>query len=395
MLDFDAALDLVLEGATLLAHERLPLRAASGRILAAAVVASRPVPEFDYSAMDGYALRTADLSASKLRLPVVGTSSAGSAPEQLAAGTTMRIFTGAPLPAGADAVAMQENVERVGEFVEFREPPNVGDHVRRRGEDLQEGAQAIARGVSLNAFHLSLAASLDCAELVVAKRPAVSILCTGDELRAPGSPARPGSVPESNGIALCSLVESAGGIAHLCPFTSDDPHATRSTLENALSLGDVVVTVGGVSVGDRDIVRQSLESLGVSTVFHKVAIKPGKPLYFGKLGGKRVLGLPGNPASALVTFALFGMPLLRALQGSANPLPARTKAQLTDPIKQRTGRRVFQRGCLDQNHVTPLGNQASGATTGMAWANALIVVPESLSRCEAGQWLEVIPFREF
>ena len=394
MLDFDSALDAVLRTALPSAHESVPLSAALGRFLCSPLVAMRPVPEFDYSAMDGYALCSSDLSDEHLELPVEGVSSAGSPPAKLERGTTMRIFTGAPIPDGADTVVMQENVKCDAGMARFTDRPGPGDNIRRRGEDLREGEQALAAGLELNAFHLGLAASLDYAELVVARRPTVGILCTGDELRLPGSTPRPGSIPESNGVALSAMVQGAGGVAHLFPSCSDAFEAARDSLTRALSLSDVLVTVGGVSVGDRDIVREALESLGVETLFHKVAIKPGKPLYFGTLGNKRILGLPGNPASAQITFALFGLPLLRALQGKAEPRPARVQAQLTRPITQKPGRRAFYRAKLEAERVTPLDNQASGATTAIAWANALVIVPETATHCNAGEFVDVIPFSE-
>lgn len=273
--------------------------------------------------------------------------------------------------------------------------PERGAHIRRAGEDLKQGTRALLAGTRLNAFHVGLIASLDQSEVLVAKQPQVSVVCTGDELRPPGSAGAPGSIPESNSIALASLVRGAGGIVHQCQSTTDEPAATREALSNALQFGQLVVTVGGVSVGERDIVRQTLESLGVSTRFHKVAIKPGKPLYYGLKGRQRILGLPGNPASAQVTFAMFGVPLLRALQGMTHPLPQRSQASLTHAIRQTPGRLTFQRARLQGSNVTPLGNQASGATTGMAWANALLIVPAEASRIEIGEAVEVILLDEF
>lgn len=394
MLDFDAALALVLDDVTPAAAERVPLVHAAGRVLAEPLIARHPLPPFDYSAMDGYAVASADLLPSGGALPVRGVSAAGSAPQRLEPGTAMRIFTGGPVPAGADAIVLQEDVENAGDQVRFHERPTPGSHVRRRGEDLAAGQEALAAGIRLNPFQVGLAAALDYAELVVTRQPNVALLCTGDELRAPGSSGPPGSIPESNGVALAALVQAAGGVPHLCVGTNDDAAATRRALDNALALAEVVVTCGGVSVGDRDIVKSSLEALGVTTVFHKVAIKPGKPLYFGKLGSQRILGLPGNPASAQVTFSLFGLPLLRALLGLRERLPQRTRARLTQPIRQKPGRRTFCRGVLDAGQVTPLDNQASGATTAMAWANAIIVISEHTSACEAGAEVEVIPFSE-
>jgi len=394
MLDFDAALALLLDGVRPPAVERVLLLQAAGRVLAEPVVARRPLPEFDYSAMDGYALRSADLPSAGGVLTVRSVSAAGSAPQQLEPGTAARIFTGGPVPEGADAVVLQEDVTSDGELVRFHERPAPGSHIRKRGEDLAAGQTALAAGIRLNPFQLGLAASLDYAELVVTKQPGVAVVCTGDELRAPGSAGPPGSIPESNGVAIAAMVQAAGALPHLCVRTSDEAEATRRALANALDLAEVVVTCGGVSVGDRDIVKSTLESLGVTTVFHKVAIKPGKPLYFGRRGPRCVLGLPGNPASAQVTFALFGLPLLRALQGMRDLLPRRVRARLTQPIRQKPGRRTFCRGTFDAGEVTPLDNQASGATTAMAWANAVIVVSEHTAECEAGSEVDVIPFAE-
>lgn len=394
MLDFDAALTLVLDDVAPGAAERVPLLQAAGRVLAEPLIARRPVPEFDYSAMDGYAVASTDVPESGGVLPLRGVSAAGSAPARLEPGTASRIFTGGPVPEGADAVVLQEDVESDGQQARFAERPARGSHIRKRGEDLEAGREALGAGVRLNPFQLGLAASLDYAELAVAARPNVAVLCTGDELRAPGSAGPPGSIPESNGVALAALVRAAGGRPHLCVHTSDAVDATRRALENALGLAEVVVTCGGVSVGDRDIVKSSLESLGVTTVFHKLAIKPGKPLYFGKLGRQRVLGLPGNPVSAQVTFSLFGLPLLRALQGMPERVPRRRLARLTHSVRQRPGRRGFYRGLFEADQVAPLDNQASGAATAMAWANALFVVSEHASFCEAGSEVEVIPFAE-
>ena len=289
MLDFDTALALLLDGVTPAAAERVALLQAAGRVLAEPVVAQRPLPEFDYSAMDGYALRIVDVPGPGVVLPVRSVSAAGSAPQELEPGTAARIFTGGPVPKGADTVVLQEDVTREDDLVRFHERPAPGSHVRQRGEDLAAGQTALAAGIRLNPFQLGLAASLDYPELVVTKQPSVAVVCTGDELRAPGSAGPPGSIPESNGVAIAAMVRSAGGLPHLCVRTSDEAAATRRALENALELAEVVVTCGGVSVGDRDIVKSTLESLGVTTVFHKVAIKPGKPLYFGKLGRRSCL----------------------------------------------------------------------------------------------------------
>ncbi len=392
MLDFDEALERVLAGVRPLGTERVTLGEAQGRVLAEALTAGEPIPAFDYSAMDGYAVASQDFTGEgPWTLPVRGESQTGHPAPGFERRSACRIFTGAPLPTGADAVVMQENVERDGDAARFGARPSAGQHVRRAGEDLENGAEALVPGTRLGPGQLGLAAALDRGELLVARRPQVGILCTGDELRAPGSAPRPGSIPESNGIALSAMVRAAGGTPHLAPLTRDDREATLRALEQAITGNDVLLTVGGVSVGEHDLVRPALEAAGADLDFWKVAIKPGKPLVCGSVGKTRVLGLPGNPVSAQVTFALFGVPLLRALQGDRQALPRAGHAELTDPLRQKPGRRGYYRAQLDGARVTPLHNQASGAPTSMAWANALVIVPADSTGFDAGATVEVLP----
>ncbi len=392
MLDFDVALERVLAGVRPLGTERVTLGEAQGRVLAEPLLAPAPLPAFDYSAMDGYAVRADDFAGDgPWALPVRGESRTGHPAPVLESGTSCRIFTGAALPDGADTVVMQENVERDGGIARFSERPTAGQHVRHAGEDLERGAEALPAGTRLGPGQLGLCASLDRAELVVARRPEVGILCTGDELRAPGSPPRPGSIPESNGVTLSAMVRAAGGTPSLAPFTRDDREATLRALEQAIAGKDVLLTVGGVSVGEHDVVRPALEAAGADLDFWKVAIKPGKPLVHGSVGNTRVLGLPGNPVSAQVTFALFGVPLLRALQGDAHPLPRTLHAELAAALRQKPGRRGYYRAVLEGDRITPLDNQASGAATSMAWANALVIVPADSTGFDAGASVEVLP----
>jgi molybdopterin molybdotransferase len=401
MLTFEEARARVLAGAGRLGAESVDLGGAEGRVLAEALVADRPLPPFDGSAMDGYAVRTADFAGEPpFRLPV-GTeeSRAGRPAPPLTPGVACRIFTGAELPRGADAVVMQEEVTRDGTAALFASRPRRGAHVRAAGEDLRPGTVAIAEGTRLHAGHLALAASLDRGGLSVARRPRVTIICTGDELRAPGAPAAgPAGIPESNGVALAAMVRQAGGAPRLAPSVGDDLAATAAALDHALADADLVLTVGGVSVGDHDVVRPALERLGVALDFHKVAIKPGKPLTFGArrrgdaLG--RVLGLPGNPASALTTFALYGAPLVRALQGDAAPLPLLLPARLGAGVRHKPGRLEFVRVVLGREGrelvAAPLANQASGASTSMGWADALALVPLEAEDLPAGAPVEVL-----
>lgn len=395
MITFAEALARLLASTQPLGPERVPLDDACGRVLAEDLRAPGPLPPFDYSAMDGYAVATADLSGDgPWALPVVGESSAGGDPPELTPGSACRIWTGARLPAGADAVVMQERVERSGDVATLRARVRPGDHLRRRGDDLAEGAVALRSGARLTPGRVALAAALDRPQLLVARRPVVTVLCSGDELRSPGRPGRPGSIPESNGYFVAAAARAAGALVRVSPFVRDEPEDARRAVTDALRGSDVVVTVGGVSVGDRDVVKPALEAAGVTIDFWRVKIKPGKPIAIGRAGATQIIGLPGNPASASLTFLLFGVPLLRALQGDAAPLPVRLRAVLRGAIQREPGREEFLRARLDtsdgQLGVRCTANQASGAVTSFAEADALAVIPAEKGSVEEGESVEVI-----
>jgi molybdopterin molybdotransferase len=393
LLPFDEARIRVLAGVRALASERVPLVDAVGRVLAADLVAPGQLPPFDYSAMDGYALSTADVEGNgPWALPVVGESSAGKAAPPLSRVTACRIFTGAPIPHGADAVVMQENVQRDGESIRLTERVKKGQHIRRAGEDLDRGAVAIGAGSRLLPGGIALAAMLGVSELAVARRPRVTILCTGDELRAPGDEVAPASIPESNSAALASLARQAAAVVRIAPIARDEPAATQLAIEQALDGTDVLLTVGGVSVGDHDVVRPALERAGVTLDFWRVAIKPGKPLAVGRSASTHVLGLPGNPASALVTFAVFGMPLLRALQGDTRPLPFPLRAALSAERKRSPDRTELVRASLEIEGGALMArvhdNQASGAATNLAHSDGLAFIPPGEGAVDKGEVLD-------
>lgn len=395
MLSFDEARERILRDLEPLGSERVRLDLALGRVLAETLTATAPMPAFDYSAMDGYAVSAAALEGDgPWALPVIGESRTGGVPPTLTAGSACRIFTGAQLPAGADAVVMQEDVERDGDRAKLGARPKPGSHVRRAGEDLAVGQVALALGTRLGPAQVGLAAALDRGELEVFRKPRISILCTGDELRAPGSAPRPGSIPESNGHTIAAMVRTLGAEPQLLPYVPDDRAATLAAVRSALTSVDLLLTIGGVSVGDHDLVRPALESAGAVLDFWKVKIRPGKPLAYGSHGSTRILGLPGNPISAQVTFALFGAPLVRKLSGDRRPLPRLRRARLTRAVHQKPGRTAFLRATLDDDRVTPLDNQASGAPTSMAWADCLMIVPAESEGIEAGQDVTVIPLSE-
>lgn len=375
-----------------LAAERVPLDDAVSRVLAVDVRSTIDLPPFDHSAMDGYAVVAADGVEER---PVVAESRAGGPlPGALARGFAARIFTGAPMPDGADAVVMQEDATRAGDRVSFAKAPRLGQHVRRRGEDLALGALAIPAGTRLRATHLPLLAALEIVRPTVFRSPVVGVLATGDELREPGAPPRPGSIVETNGPAIAALVREAGGVPRLFPIVRDDPAALREALRGALAGIDVLLTIGGVSVGDHDHVRPALEAEGVVLDFWKVAIKPGKPLAFGRRGGVTVLGLPGNPVSAMVTFLLFGAPLLRALAGDRAPLPPLRRVRLGRAIVHAPGRTELMRARLtregDAIVAHPVASQASGSVPSMASADALLVIPAEATELAAGVEIDAL-----
>jgi len=400
MIDLSSALDLVLQSVVSAATrplgvERVSLSEAAGRVLAEDVHAGAPVPLHDYSAMDGYAVLAEDLAGSgPWRLPVTGECRTGHPTAAFAAGGAVRIFTGAALPAGADAVVMQENTTREGSTVTVQQAPRPGENVRHAGDDLEAGQLALGRGTRLGGYQVGLLASVDRSEVLVARRPRVVVVCTGDELRPPGSPGAPG-LAESNGVALEALARVAGASATRGPILKDDPVATRQALEQACAQYDVVLTVGGVSVGDHDLVRPTLAELGAEIVFGKVAIKPGKPVMLARRGACWILGLPGNPASAQVTFSVFGMLLLRALQGDEHPVPERRTLRLARALRQKPGRVGLYRGRARGDEVEILDNQASGATTAIAWANCFAIMPSDVAELAAGAPIEVWMHADF
>jgi molybdopterin molybdotransferase len=396
MLTLDQARARLMAGVRRLATERVPVRAdAAGRVLREDLAARDPIPGFDHSAMDGYAVAVADLAGGPpFTLRVSGESRAGREAPDLHPGTACRIFTGSPIPSRADTVIMQEKVTRDGDELRFDALPRKGQNIRRAGEDLPRGALAMAAGARLTPPSLALAAMLGRAEVLVARRPRVTILCTGDELREPGAEPRPASIAESNSAPLAALAQQAAAAVRVAPIVRDDPDATLRAIEEALDGTDVLLTVGGVSVGDHDVVRGALAHAGVALDFWRVAIKPGKPLAVGKTDRAHVLGLPGNPASALVAFLLFGMPLLRALQGDARPIPAPIVVRLAAARNRPSDRLELARASLrpdgDRFAAHAHGNQASGSATNLAQSDGVALIPAGETAIEAGALVDFV-----
>lgn len=395
MLEFDEARRRLLGLVLPLGAERVDLRSASGRVLAEPVRSPVDLPNFDNSAMDGYAVCRGDLPAEPVGavLPVVGESRAGVAGPPLDKGCAQRIFTGAPLPDRADTVVIQENVERTGNSITLLFPVTYGDHVRRVGEDVARGDEVLPSGARLGPFQLSLLASMDWTTVHVRRRPRVAVLCTGDELRQAGMPiATPvrGMLPESNGVAIAALAESVGATVMLLPIGEDRLESLKACLDDALRASDVVVTIGGVSVGDYDVVNAAFAAAGVTTEFWKVRIRPGKPLSVGRWNDTLVLGLPGNPVSAQITATLFLVPVLRQLQGDARPVPPFVRRRLVRNFSQSPGRRGFFRGVVNGDEVSLHDKQGSGSVASMAHANALVTFDESSTGANAGEPVDTL-----
>ncbi len=373
--------------------ETVALTAAHGRVLAAPQISSITVPPLDNSAMDGYAVRLADVPCVGVRLPVSQRILAGAVGQPLAAGTAARIFTGAPVPAGADAVLMQEDCMAEGEAVWINKVPRPGENIRRAGEDIKAGAQILAAGTRFTAAEMGLAASVGLAELPVFKRLKVACFFTGDELVAPGSPLAPGQIYNSNRYTLAGLIHDLGCELVDLGIVPDTLEATETALAGAASIADVVITSGGVSVGEADYVKSAVEKLGRIEMW-KVAMKPGKPVVYGQVDKADFIGLPGNPVSAFVTFCLFVRPFLLKRMGVADVL-YRAFAVQADFAWPRPGtRREFLRARLQPNGKLALfPNQSSGVLTSCAWADGLadIAIGETV---QPGDRVRFIPFSE-
>ncbi len=390
MLNYDEALGRILGRAACLSPERVPLAGAGGRVLAEDLFSPAPIPATDRSAMDGYAVRYQDVIGLSNPLPVVGECQTGHPTPSCAPGAACRIFTGATLPPGFDCVIMQEDADRQGDSVAFRERPRRWQHVRRRGEELAAGALALRAGTRLGPPQLGLAASLDCTELVVCRQPRMTVLCTGDELRPPGTVGAPHMIPDSNSVVLLELGRQCGALVMVGPRLIDDVTTAAAALRTAAECSDLVVTVGGASVGDHDVVRGALEAAGGEIDFWKVRIKPGKPLLFGRHGASAFLGLPGNPFSAWVTFSLFAMPLLRRMQGEVDVAPRRLQRRLLRDFTRKPGRRAYVLAEVREGGVLPLPDQSSGSVVALATAGTLMELTEDSTAVAAGTLVDTI-----
>ncbi|SFB80165.1 gephyrin-like molybdotransferase Glp [Tropicimonas isoalkanivorans] len=369
--------------------ERVPLSKAAGRVLAEPVVARRAQPPFAASAMDGYALRAAEVTQGA-RFRVIGAAPAGEAfAGTVGAGEAVRIFTGAPVPDGADMVVIQENTARDGDVVTITDPDRHATNIRPAGGDFAPGDRMEAPR-RLSPADVMLAAAMNVPDLVVSRRPVVALLATGNELVMPGEEPRDDQIVACNGFGLKALFEAAGAEARLLPIARDDVDSLRTAL--GLTDGaDLIVTIGGASVGDHDLVAGVAADLGLEAAFHKVAMRPGKPLLAGRLGDVPMVGVPGNPVSAMVCGHIFLRPMLLAMQGLvARPAP-RVTAALGADVAENGPREHYMRAILADGVVTPFDSQDSALLGVLSQSNALLVRPVADPSRKAGEMAEVVP----
>lgn len=395
LLPIEEARARTLQGLTALAPETVPLEAALGRVLARAVIAPRDQPPFESSAMDGWAVRRADALDAPAELDIIGESAAGRGLDRaLGPGQAARIFTGAAVPAGADTVVIQENAERLGDRVRLGPLADQVDNIRRAGGDFHRDDVLLRPGQRLDPWRLSLAAAAGYGALQVGGRPRVAVLCTGEELVRPPREPGPFQIYESGGVALCALITMWGGAAQRLEPARDDEASVIGAV-NGLD-ADLIVTIGGASVGDYDIVKPALGRLGLELKVASVNVRPGKPTWFGVLGdGRKVLGLPGNPSSALVCAELFLRPLVLALQGG-DPEPRTLKAALGAPLPANGGREHLMRARLTSSDdgrliAHPFADQDSGVVGVIAQADGLVRRRAGAPAAQAGDVVEVLP----
>ena len=376
--------------------EEIPLAEAQSRILTEDLTAHRNQPPFRASAMDGYAVKSSNIKDLPTKLQVIGEIPAGSMfPDALHNWEAVRIFTGAPVPDGADAILIQENAKRDGAFVTALESVQEGQFVRPIGMDFKEGDVLIKAGTRMDAGWLSLAASMNRPSLKVLKRPKVAIVATGDELVWPGEDPRPEQIVASNNFGVAALARAAGAEVIDLGLAPDDKNAIADKVQEARNANaDILVTSGGASVGDHDLVQDVLKAAGMELNFWRIAMRPGKPLMAGKLGDMQVIGLPGNPVSAMVCATLFLIPMVRAMQGDKDPLLIE-KATLGGPVEANDKRQSYMRALLSRDAnggliATPFTGQDSAMLAGFARADCLIIRPPHAESASEGAACKII-----
>jgi len=394
MISVEEALGRVTAAFSVLPAETIGLSEALGRVLAEDVAAAVSQPPQDVSAMDGYAVRAADVGSAPATLAVIGQAPAGMPFEgEVGPGEAVRIFTGGPLPRGADAVVIQENTEAEGARVTVRESVPPGNYVRPAGLDFRAGDVGLPAGKLLTARDVGLAAAMNRPWLRVRRRPRVAILATGDELVMPGEAMAPSQIISSNGLSLAAFVSACGGVAIHLGIAPDERRALAALAAGARG-ADLLITSGGASVGDHDLVRQVLGDVGLELDFWKIAMRPGKPLIFGRMGATPMLGLPGNPVSSLVCATLFVRPAMEIMLGHEAAGPSES-AVLTAPLGENDRRQDYLRARLavqadGTRKVTPFERQDSSMLATLAQADCLIVRKPLAAAVDAGAEVEII-----
>ena len=394
LLTVDEALEVLLAGARAVAEvEQVPTLEATGRVLARAQASTMDVPPMDNSAMDGYAVRTADVKAPDTKLKVTQRIMAGSVGKALAPGTAARIFTGAPIPQGADAVVMQEFCAADGDAVVVKKVPERDAWIRRRASDIAKGAQVLAAGIRLRPQDTGLAASVGIKSLPLYRRVRMGLFFTGDELVMPGDPLPPGRIYNSNRFTLSGLAATFGCEVRDYGIVPDTLEDTRAVLKRAAAECDLIVTSGGVSVGDADFVKPAVEAEG-SLLMWKIAMKPGRPLAFGKVGDAAFIGLPGNPVSSFVTFLIFVRPFLLKTQGVAAVKPRAVAARADFDWLEPDSRREYLRVKWNaQGGLEIYPTQDSAVMTSTAWADGLVDNPPNRA-IRRGDTVHFLPYAE-
>jgi molybdopterin molybdotransferase len=399
LIDYPEAERLVFESTPRLPVEETPLGEALGLALAQDLAATTDSPPFDNSAVDGYALRSAEAEAGRV-FSVIDEAPAGRpAKRRVGEGEAIKIFTGGVIPAGADAVVMVENTSGWGQEFELKKPPSAGDNIRAAGEDTRKGDVILPAATEVGAPEIALAATQGYGSLPVYRRPRVAILSTGTELVEPGTrDLHPGEIFDSNSYAIVAAAREAGAEARRLYAASDDADTLRAAIEEALETADVVVTSGGVSVGEKDLVKSAMLDLGVEQVFWGVKFKPGKPLFYGTRGETRLFGLPGNPVSAVVCFDLFVRPALMGMMGRRDRSRPRVPVYFERDIVNKFGRLHAMRVSLKRTEkgwlAESVGAQGSGLVSSLTKADALALVGPASEGIPAGEPVEAIVLRQ-
>lgn len=400
VLSVEEALERILATVQVLESERVPLLEALGRVLAEEVTADRDIPPLPNSAMDGYAVRAADVAQVPARLRVIAEAPAGHlCPMEVGPGTAVRIMTGAPIPVGADTVVPFEHTHPDGEGVEILRETRPGANVREAGEDVRAGQVVLTPGRVLHPQEIGMLAALGRTEVAVIRRPRVAILATGDEVVPPWETPGPGQIRDANSYTVAAQVRRYGGVPLILGVVRDEEMLVREGVRRALAeRADLIVTSGGVSIGDFDLVKQVLAAEGEMR-FWSLNMKPGRPLAFGVVGGVPLVGLPGNPVSAMIATELFIRPALLKMQGFTDWSWPELRARLTDPIVRKDGRRHYLRVRLRETpegwEATLTGDQGSGILSSLVQADGLAVIPEDMDHLPAGAEVRVLLLRDY